>query len=511
MIQVLHVSAECYPAAKTGGLGDVVGSLPKYLCSAGILSAAIIPKYSTKWIGNQHWTEVYAGSVRVEWWHRAFTVQQLTGNPLGYPLFVVDIPGLFDRPGIYNEAGGRPYGDEIERSIVFQQAVLQWLMSFEWFERPRVVHCHDHHTGMIPWMMKHCPEFEQLAPIPTIFTIHNGQYQGAFSMKNIRLLPYFKEWAGGLFEWNSTVNPMACAIKCAWAVSTVSQSYLYELHESSLGLESLLRQEWQKEWGILNGIDAEVWNPATDPMIAHRFDGDIAMFKRRNKAVICEWFGLSHSAPLVAFIGRIVHEKGTDILPDAFKQILHHDHATCFLVLGSGEHHTENQFREMNWHYGGKFNSVLEYNEALSHQIYAGADFLIMPSRVEPCGLNQFYSMRYGTIPIVRSIGGLKDTVPDIAEPGGVGRGIRFDQFSVADCAHAIHRAISMFHLNRDIVAGLRERIMGMDFSWEKTIESYLRMYRSVGADVKPEFPEVQSVPAEESKPKKTTTKKSTK
>lgn len=488
MIQVLHVSAECYPAAKTGGLGDVVGSLPKYMTAGGMLTGAVIPKYALKWIHNHEWTTVYHGTVRVDWRHRNFEVQQLTGNPLGFPLFVVDIPWLYDRPGIYNDPSGAPYGDEVERYLVFQQAVLHWLLSFPWYERPRVVHCHDHHTGLIPWMMKHCPEFQELAPIPTVFTIHNGQYQGAFSFKNLHLFPYFEAWSRSLLDWNGAINPMACAIKCAWAVSTVSQSYLYELHESSLGLEPLLRQEWQKEWGIINGIDAQVWDPATDPMVQHRFDGDIAAFKQRNKQALCEWFGLPDDVPLISFIGRIVGEKGADLLPDAFKQYLHHGGRVAFLVLGSGERWTENEFRSMAYHYPGRFNAVIDYNEALSHQIYAGSDFLIMPSRVEPCGLNQMYSMRYGTIPIVRAVGGLKDTVPDVGAADGTGRGIRFDHFSVDEAVHALHRAVSMWHNSPDIVAWLRSKIMAIDFSWERTIQSYLRMYHSIGAEVRPEF-----------------------
>ncbi|MEO6040102.1 MAG: glycogen/starch synthase, partial [Saprospiraceae bacterium] len=270
MIQVLHISAECYPAAKTGGLADVVGSLPKYLSQDDILSAAIIPKYDLKWIRSREWITVYGGEVWVNWRRHRFTVQQEAGNSQGYPLFVVDIPGLYDRPGIYNDPSGRPYGDEVERYITFQQAVLDWLLSFPWTDRPRVLHCHDHHTGLIPWMLKYCPDYQELSPIPTVFTIHNAQYQGAFSWQNSNLLPPYRAAGAPLVDWNNTINPMASAVRCAWAVTTVSQSYLYELHDSSMGLERLFRDEWQKEYGILNGIDAEVWDPATDPMIQYR-------------------------------------------------------------------------------------------------------------------------------------------------------------------------------------------------------------------------------------------------
>ena len=488
MIQVLHISAECYPAAKTGGLADVVGSLPKYFTEAGMLSAAVIPKYALKWIHGREWVTVYGGSVWVNWkqWH--FTVQQEAGNTLGYPLFVVDIPGLFDRPGIYNDPSGAPYDDEVERYITFQQTVLDWLLSFPWQDRPRVLHCHDHHTAFIPWMVKYCPAYQQLGPIPTVFTIHNGQYQGAFSWKNANLLPPYEAGARNLLDWNGIVNPMATAIKTAWAVTTVSETYLHELHQSSLGLEHLFREEWRKQYGIVNGIDAAVWDPATDPMLHHRLEGDnIQAFKAKNKRVLCEWFGFPEDAPLISFIGRLVGEKGVDLLPDTYRRFIQNGTRACFLVLGTGEPWTQNQFRTMARQYPGRFNAVIDYNEALSHQIYAGSDFLIMPSRVEPCGLNQMYSMRYGTIPIVRTVGGLKDTVPDIAEPGGVGCGIRFDHFSVEDASYAIYRAVSMWHNEPGIIAWLRQRIMAVDFSWEKTLEKYVAVYRRVGAQIAPE------------------------
>lgn len=512
MIQILHIAAECYPAAKTGGLGDVVGSLPKYNTQAGILSAVIIPKYSLRWIENQHWTTVYTSSVWVNWrqWH--FRVQQQTGNNLGYPLFVVDIPGLYDRPGIYNDPSGAPFGDEIERYIGFQQAVLDWLLSFPWQDRPRVLHCHDHHTALIPWMVKYCPAYQQLAPIPTVFTIHNGQYQGAFSPKNVHLLPPYEASARSLLDWGGIINPMATAIKTAWAVTTVSPSYLFELHQNSLGLESLFRQEWRKEHGIINGIDSQVWDPATDPMIQFRLEAqNISKYKTKNKRVLCEWFGFSNEYPLVSFIGRIVNEKGADLLPDTYRRLLQSGARINFLILGTGESWTENEFRSMAHQFPGRVNAVIDYNEALAHQIYAGSDFLIMPSRVEPCGLNQMYAMRYGTIPIVRSVGGLKDTVPDIGEPDGSGRGVRFDQFSVEDAVHAIYRAASMWYNDPETVVRLRERVMAIDFSWEKTIEQYFSVYRNLGARIQAEEVKLQATREETRAPEPAPVRKAAK
>ncbi len=483
MIQVLHISAECYPAAKTGGLGDVVGSLPKYMTQAGIMSAAVIPKYALKWIHGRAWDTVYRGAIRSDWRHLHFSVQQERDNTLGFPFFVVDIPGLYDRPGIYSDPVLGHYEDEIERYIVFQQAVLQWVAAFSPLERPRVLHCHDHHTGLIPFMVQHSPDFRGLSNIPTVFTIHNGQYQGAFSWKHQALLPYFDAWARGYLDWNGAVNPMAAAVKCAWAVTTVSESYLQELHHNSMGLEPLFRAEWHKEYGIINGIDAEVWDPVTDAALQYRLEGDqISAFKQQNKSALCAWFGFPEDQPIISYIGRMVGEKGSDLLPDAIKNYIHSGGSGSFLVLGTGDTWTQDQFRQMSYYYKGRVNAVIDYNEALAHQIYAGSDFLIMPSRVEPCGLNQLYSMRYGTIPIVRSIGGLKDTVPDIAAPYGSGRGIRFDQVSFDDIGYAIHRAVSMWQYEPGIVAMLRRRIMSIDFSWEHAVQQYFSVYQRIGA-----------------------------
>lgn len=520
MIQVLHISAECYPAAKTGGLGDVVGSVPKYMTNAGVLSAAILPKYYLKWILGREWVTVYSGSVWNNWREWRFTIQQEKGDTQGYPMFVVDLPGLYDRPGIYNDPSGAGYSDEVLRYIVFQQAVLEWLLSFPWQDRPRVLHCHDHHTGLIPWMVKYCPNYQTLAPIPTIFTIHNGQYQGMFSWNSGQLLPPYEAAGRGIVDWNGIVNPMAAAVKTAWAVTTVSQSYLYELHESSLGLEPLFRQEWAKEYGIINGIDAQVWDPETDPMIQQRLDipahtskaAAITAFKAKNKKILCEWFGFPKDLPLISFIGRIVGEKGADLLPEVYKNFLNAGGKACFLVLGTGETWTQNEFRAMAHQYAGRFNAVIDYNEALSHQIYAGSDFLIMPSRVEPCGLNQMYAMRYGSIPIVRSVGGLKDTVPDIGTQDGTGRGIRFDQFTVEDAYHAVYRASSMYHNTPKIVGAIRERIMDLDFSWENTVDRYFNVYRRTGAQIGPAtaiVPPIAEQPESTPQKEKTTPKAS--
>lgn len=477
-MKVLHVSAECYPAAKAGGLGDVVGALPKYLTAAGVPTGVIIPRYRLKWINERQFHTVYKGAVRLHNYYVPFTIQQESANALGFPFFVADIPGKFDRPGIYADPGGYGYGDDVERYLSFQQAVLQWMLNSP--GRPRLLHCHDHHTGLIPFIMKHCPEYLGLSWMPTVFTIHNGVYHGAFGWDKMYLLPFFAAEARGLLDWSHHINPLATAVKCAGRVTTVSPSYLKELQQDSGGMESLLQHEQHKCLGIINGIDAQVWDPAIDNYIAAPLQGDIPAFKQANKRLLCQYFRLDPRRPLVSFIGRLVGEKGADLLPDLIHRLVHSGADLSFAVLGAGEPWLESAFRQLNQQYPGRFSAALEYNEGLAHQIYAGSDFLFMPSRVEPCGLNQMYAMRYGTIPIVRSVGGLKDTVPDIGEPNDVGRGIRFNQFNLDDGHLALYRAVQLFH-NQPIFEEVRRRIMQLDFSWERSAADYINIYKEMG------------------------------
>lgn len=476
-MKVLHVAAECYPAAKAGGMGDVVGALPKYLSDIGCSAGVIIPKYGTKWISSNEFNPIFKGVVRLHNQVIPFSIQQFSSDSLGFPLFVADIPGKFDRPGIYADPNGGTYGDEIERYICFQQAVLQWILHSP--GEPGLIHCHDHHTGLIPFMVKHCPEYEGLKHIPTVFTIHNGAYHGAFSWNNMYLLPFFHAEARGLLDWRNTINPLATAIKCAWRVTTVSPSYLNELKHNSNGMELLLQHEQHKSSGVLNGIDNQVWDPKTDDYIAVPWDNGLADFKRANKKVLAHHFKLDMNLPLITFIGRLVGEKGADLLPDLFNRVLGSGIQVAFAVLGTGQANIHHGLQQLTSHYPRRFDVALEYNEGLAHQLYAGSDFLLMPSRVEPCGLNQMYAMRYGTLPIVRSVGGLKDTVPDVGKPDGSGRGFRFDHFNLDDAHLAIYRAVRYYHDQKAFEA-TREKVTTIDFSWEQSARVYQELYQEM-------------------------------
>lgn len=470
-MEIVHISAECYPMAKAGGLGDVVGALPKYQCQAGHIAKVVMPMYRTKFLYANEWAVDFKGRANLGDWFFDYTIIREKKNSLGFDLYLVDINGLLDREKIYG------YDDDTERFTAFQIAVVNWMAG--WEHRPDVVHCHDHQSALVPFMMKHCFNYRHLSRIPTVFTIHNGQYQGWMDWSQSTLIPAWDDWKTGLLEWAGRINPMASAIKCADKVTTVSQSYMEELFWDANGLEALFEYEKGKCSGILNGIDNDIWNPETDTYIDQHFSvKTVTEGKQENKELLCSKFGLDDHKPLFVFIGRLVGEKAADILHDAIATAIYQTQGeVAFLILGSGQTDVEWALQQLSYQHPGVYNAYIGYNEALSHLIYAGADFLLMPSRVEPCGLNQMYAMRYGTVPVVRSTGGLKDTVVDMGEPNGYG--IRFNHASVDDLVYSIHRGVAVY---KDAVQmeHMRTTMMLIDNSWEATVQKYINLYQSI-------------------------------
>ena len=281
-----------------------------------------------------------------------------------------------------------------------------------------------------------------------------------------------------VLEWDDKINSLATAIKCASAVTTVSPNYLNEINYSAYGLESLFNLVRHKSKGILNGIDMEVWNPATDIMLAKNYSvKNFKKGKNENKEKLCSQFNLDPSKPLFSFIGRLLEEKGADLLPHAAALALSENFKEInILVLGSGNTEIENQLKHLLASFNGNYNVFIGYSEKLAHQIYAGSDFLLMPSRVEPCGLNQMYSLRYGTIPIVRRTGGLKDTVIDF---GDNGNGICHDQASVVDICYSIQRAVNLFK-DKKKLNDIQKLGMSIDHSWESVCQKYIETYNLI-------------------------------
>lgn len=470
-MEIIHVSAECYPVAKAGGLGDVVGALPKYLNAAGHIAKVVMPMYRTKFLYENEWELVHEGGAYMGNNSFHYSVIKEKNNKLGFDLYLIDVNGLLDRERIYG------YYDDTERFLSFQIAFCDWIS--RWNHRPDVVHVHDHHTALIPFMLQHCYAYRHLAAIPTVLTIHNAQYQGWFGWDRQHLIPPYDPWKWGMLDWNNTINPLACGIKCASRVTTVSWSYLEELQGAANGLESLLRAERGKSVGILNGIDDKIWDPATDTYLQDHYNiSGMAKGKLGNKKTLCEVFGLNPQKPLFVFIGRLVGEKAADLLPAAIEDAFYYiGRNMSILVLGSGEPWVESRLLELKEKYAGDYNVFIGYNETLSHQMYAGADFLLMPSRVEPCGLNQMYAMRYGTVPLVRDTGGLRDTVIDIGDHQGYG--IRFREATVGELTHAMYRALDLYK-NKEQLENVRTYMMKLDFSWDKSAEQYCNIYQSI-------------------------------
>ena len=473
--KVFYTSAECFPMAKVGGLADVVGSLPKYLRKIGVEASVVIPKYDMPWYEGKHYRIAHMGHFHLNHEYLYFEVRYYIGDQLGFPFYSIHIPSKFDRPGVYAGKDGNFFGDEIERNIAFQRAFLTWLRDSQ--VEVDIVHCHDHHTGLIPFMMKYAYEFRSLAHIPSVFTIHNERYQGAFGWSKQGLLPEFDNWKSGLLEWNNVINPLSSAVRCAHKVTTVSPNYMNELMYDSYGLEDLFRSEHWKCQGILNGIDNDVWDPATDPMIEYHLQGDIVHYKKANKNVLCEMAGFDPELPLFGFIGRLVLEKGAEFIAGIIDTWLSQYRNANFIILGTGDKSIESTLQTVAYRYPSNVACMLTYNEAMSHKIYAGADFLLMPSRVEPCGLNQMFAMRYGTLPIVRTTGGLKDSVRDISEDGGVG--IRFDYMIFDQMIFSVWRAYELFY-NTEFKNQCVVNAMALDYSWDASAEKYKLIYLSL-------------------------------
>ncbi len=468
---IVHISAECYPMAKAGGLGDVVGALPKYQQKMGDEALVVMPMYKTKFLAQQEWDVHFKGNTNLGDWFFDYTIIKLKNSKLGFNLYLVDINGLLDRPKIYG------YTDDNDRFIGFQIAVANWLL--HWEKQPDILHCHDHQAGLLPFIIKHCYDYQKLRNVKTVLTIHNAQYHGSMGWDKSVLIPRWDSWKHGLLEWDNNINSLATAVKCVDKVTTVSPTYMHELKLHANGLESLFEYEQGKCIGILNGIDNELWNPATDPMVPFHYNiNDVQEGKRKNKQLLCDRYHLNMDKPLIIFIGRLVGEKAADVLPGAIQHAL--DKTNCganFLMIGAGDTAVESALNYLVQLYPGEYNTFIGYDEKVGHEAYAAADFLLMPSRVEPCGLNQMYALRYGTIPMVRDTGGLHDTVIDIGESGGFG--IRFLHASEEDIVYSIERAISVYK-DKTQMKKMITQCMQIDHSWDVVVKQYKKVYESI-------------------------------
>jgi starch synthase len=394
--------------------------------------------------------------------------------------WLVDCPELYQRPGTpYQDGAGLPWPDNHLRYGFFCRVAVELALGragLNW--TPDVVHCNDWQTGLVPALLK----LEHSAP-PTLFTLHNLAYQGVFSREQfIQLQLPDVLWSPDSLEYHGQFSFLKGGLVHADRINTVSPGYAGEIQTPTFGcgLDGVLRQRSSVLSGVLNGIDTELWNPATDDALVQNYTLDTLAQKQANKADLLRQFDLNIGieAPLLGFIGRLVEQKGIDLLVEALPELL--DAGAGIVMLGSGEPHFEQMLRTMEGQYPNRVALVVGYDEALSHRIEAGVDIFLMPSRFEPCGLNQLYSLRYGTIPVVHKCGGLADTVVDCTEEtlaDGTGNGFVFEHADAAGLLYAARRAMAAYH-DKTLWHSLQRNGMSLDLSWRQSALAYEQLYR---------------------------------
>jgi starch synthase len=477
-MRILLASSEVHPYSKTGGLADMVGALGKALARAGHEACIVTPLY-------QGIHERFPAMRRVDWQFNLPLGAQPVQAELwslavekGLTIYFVDQPEFYQRAGIYLE-NHISYPDNAERFIFFSKCVANLARYLPW--RPDVVHVNDWQAGLVPALMLHQRRGEGWGnPPPVCLTIHNLAYQGtfpaaAFALTNLPEEYFTIEGA----EFYKQLNCLKAGIVFADAITTVSPRYAREIttEEFGCGLDGLLRQRQDRLFGILNGVDHEEWNSMHDPFLKHPYSATGLANKRKNKIELQKEMGLPvvADAPLFGTITRLAEQKGVDIQLGALEEMLSAD--IQFVLLGSGSPAFERAYHRLSRRFPSQVAVHIGYDEGLSHRIEAGCDFYLMPSRFEPSGLNQMYSLRYGTIPIVRAVGGLDDSVIDFSQDAARANGIKFREYSARALAKAIRKALAVYQ-QPGLLQHYRQNAMKTDFSWNQTVAEYLKIYK---------------------------------
>lgn len=472
-LKVLIVASESAPFVKSGGLGDVVGSLPKALRAQGVDVRVVIPRHRNI-KDNTMYDVKYLGEFPV---HLSWRTQQakILVKPDEVPVYFIENDFYFGRDALYG------YGDDNERFAFFGKAVLDMMAMLDFY--PDVLHCNDWQTGPVCMYLKEIyRKMIYYANIKTLFTIHNLQYQGNFDKSTMELLDVSYDcYQNGNIEFYNAVSYMKMGLIYADKISTVSQTYAQEIQQwqYGYGMDGILRSRHNDLYGIINGIDFQTHNPATDPRIPVCYDADHLDGKAENKRLLKERLGLEQrEVPLIAMITRLADQKGVDILSGVFDALLQRD--VHFVLLGTGEPRFEHLFRSFQDRYPNKVSANLFFDEALAQQIYAGADMFLMPSLFEPCGLGQMFSLRYGTVPIARKTGGLADTIMHYNEQTQQGNGFLFETYDGNGLLWAVDQALSVYHKGKDAWTPIVKNAMACDYSWTNSAYAYIQLYESL-------------------------------
>lgn len=474
-MKVLYVASEGLPFIASGGLADVAGSLPQALRQRLIGARVVLPLYDE--IPQQMKDElkfITSLSVPVAWRRQYCGVFE--GKYNGVIYYFIDNQYYFKRRGLYG------HYDDAERFAFFSRAVLEMLPYIGF--KPDIIHCNDWQCALTPvYYDLFYSRREDFGGIKTLFTIHNIQYQGKYGMELVSDVIGIPTSETHVLEYDHCVNMMKGAIETANRVNTVSPTYAQEIMDPwfSHGLDDILRQRSWKVSGILNGIDTENYNPASDPNIYQNYSAEDISGKAANKAALQEKMGLPvrEDVPLIGMVSRLVAHKGLDLVKESFDGFLASNDVQV-AVLGSGDWQYESFFREMHDRYPDKIAITFGFIPDLARKIYAGADMFLMPSKSEPCGLAQMVSLRYGTIPIVRETGGLKDSIQDSGD--GEGNGFTFKSYNAGDMMYAVSRALEGY-AHKEGWDVLVKRAMETDCSWGRSANEYIRLYKSMLAE----------------------------
>jgi starch synthase len=478
-MRVCMLASEAFPYAKTGGLADVLAALPEALTALGVEVTVILPGYreALRTVGAVE----RLGRVRAPVASRLEPADIVRVPGARVPTLMVQAPRYFDRDGLYG-SDGRDYGDNAERFVFFCRAALEWLRTLG--SPPDILHCHDWQAALAPAMVRGTAAlYPELRRLRLVQTIHNLAYQGRFWSVDWHLLNldarYFTRDA---LEFYGDINFLKAGLVFADILTTVSPRYAREIQTPELGegLDGVLRARAGRLRGIVNGIDYRVWNPAIDPLLPERYDAGDLDGKARCKADLQHAVGLhvDAGAPLIAIISRLAWQKGIDVALDALPGLTERD-GVQLVALGSGDPHLEYRLRVLGERFRGRVAVRTGMDESLAHRMVAGADLFLMPSRYEPCGLSQLYSLRYGTVPVVHATGGLDDTVAEFDPTTGEGTGMKFTPDTPAALRGAVERALAV---RRDPTAWtrLQENGMRQDFSWEQSARAYRNVYSAL-------------------------------